>query len=313
MEGEPSKQVPRGINMSLDDLIKEQRQSQPQHRRGQGRGFGVQGGGVHKQQSSGRGPGGFQRGRGSQGLQLRGRGRGTRGGFSGSGRGMGGYQDRYGGPMPPGSFQQQQSQQANLRRQYQKCFRDEETGNVVFQYMRSQLVTVTPSGDVILSAADMENDQRTFRNHGTLNSFNDALKCLGIQVKAAEDADVSEGDWSVLDGKTLVRYRDGLVLAAKGVQHEARGEMLLSYMTGKPSALAAQAASTAAAIHAGVLPMSAMGAGGGFFPGGFGMQGNNSFDGGFDGGFGMGQGYGGRQFQPIPDSVRRARAQGRYY
>ena len=68
-----------------------------------------------------------------------------------------------------------------------------------------------------------------------------------------------------------------------------------------------------AAIHAGVLPMSAMGAGGGFFPGGFGMQGNNSFDGGFDGGFGMGQGYGGRQFQPIPDSVRRARAQGRYY
>ena len=36
------------------------------------------------------------------------------------------------------------------------------------------------------------------------------------------------------------------VLAAKGVQHEARGEMLLSYMTGKPSALAAQAASTAA-------------------------------------------------------------------
>ena len=49
--------------------------------------------------------------------------------------------------------------------------------------------------------------------HGTLNSFNDALKCLGIQVKAAEDADVSEGDWSVLDGKTLVRYRDGLVSA----------------------------------------------------------------------------------------------------
>ena len=27
--------------------------------------------------------------------------------------------------------------------QYQKCFRDEETGNVVFQYMRSQLVTVS--------------------------------------------------------------------------------------------------------------------------------------------------------------------------
>ena len=38
----PLQQVPRGINMSLDDLIKEQRQSQPQHRRGQGRGFGVQ-------------------------------------------------------------------------------------------------------------------------------------------------------------------------------------------------------------------------------------------------------------------------------
>ena len=36
------------------------------------------------------------------------------------------------------------------------------------------------------------------------------------------------------------------VLAAKGAQHEARGEMLLSFMTGKPSALAAQAASTAA-------------------------------------------------------------------
>ena len=192
------------------------------------------------------------------------------------------------------------------------------------------------------------------------------------------------------------------VLAAKGVQHEARGEMLLSFMTGKPSALAAQAASTAAgeslvgpplwrkatclahvarsyhpqlsacsctlflvlwqrackqsssplklqllpslnadvhtilparvhqfmfgvlpisdaaallpaAIHAGVLPMSAMGGRGAFFPGGFGMQGNNSFDGGFDGGFSMGQGYGGPQFQPIPDSVRRARAQGRYY
>ena len=29
------------------------------------------------------------------------------------------------------------------RLQYQKCFRDEETGNVVFQYMRSQLVTVS--------------------------------------------------------------------------------------------------------------------------------------------------------------------------
>lgn len=44
----------------------------------------------------------------------------------------------------------------------------------------------------------------------TLASLNDALNPIGIRVSAPEGG-VEGGQWSISDGKSLVRFQDGVV------------------------------------------------------------------------------------------------------
>jgi hypothetical protein len=68
--------------------------------------------------------------------------------------------------------------------------------------------------------------------------------------------DVRTGEWSISDGRTLTRFSDGVVLAAKGPQHASRARQLLDAWKDPHHAqrAAATAASNAAATAAGVLP-----------------------------------------------------------
>ncbi|KAL4458479.1 hypothetical protein ABPG75_013344 [Micractinium tetrahymenae] len=244
---------PAGLGMSLDDLISKQRDQQE--------------GGYGKQRRGGPRAGGGGRG---------GRGRGGRGR---SGDRM--EEDWQGGPrrqqqqseQPRGQWQQQQQygqqqqrgpgrggqgqgQRYDMRqhdptayRQHQKCFQ-KDTGEVVFRFMQSELVRIDPSGAITLSSGG-------YHNATTLASLNDALNLIGIRI-TCPSGDVSSGEWSISDGRSLTRFADGVVLPAKGPQHAGRGRQLLQAFNNPNHAqqLAAAAASNAAATAAGILPFT---------------------------------------------------------
>lgn len=150
-------------------------------------------------------------------------------------------------------------------RQYQDCYRDD-YGNVIFSYKNSELVKVSRAGDVTLNAR--ADNGREFRGITTLKSLNDALNCLNISITSSNPKFPSDpaGYWNVLDGRALLRYRDGLTLPAKGPQHAGRGQALMAAIkhSGIPQASAASAAtaaSNAAAAQVGLLPPGAYGFG----------------------------------------------------
>ncbi|KAL4422173.1 hypothetical protein ABPG77_006862 [Micractinium sp. CCAP 211/92] len=239
---------PVGLGMSLDDLISKQREQQEagygkQRRCGPGRQGGDRGG---------RGRGG--RGRGEHRMQ----------------------EDWQGGPrqqqhfqQPRGQWQQQQQygqqqrgpgrgrgqgydtrqRDPNAYRQHQKCFQTD-GGDVVFRFMQTDLVRVDPSGAITLSSGG-------YHNANTLASLNDALNLIGIRI-TCPSGDVSGGEWSISDGRSLTRFADGVVLPAKGQQHAGRGRQLLQAFNNPNHAqqLAAAAASNAAATAAGILPFT---------------------------------------------------------
>jgi hypothetical protein len=48
---------------------------------------------------------------------------------------------------------------------------------------------------------------------------------IGIRITA--NGDVSAGNWSVTDGRSLARFADGMLIPAKGAMHLSRGEQVL--------------------------------------------------------------------------------------
>jgi hypothetical protein len=100
----------------------------------------------------------------------------------------------------------------------QSCFMNE-SGATVFKYHASELVTINSAGDITIN---------TDGHHGatTLASLNDALNPIGISVKTAVKGELG-GDWTLSDGKSLVRLTDGVVLPAKGPMHAGRGPLML--------------------------------------------------------------------------------------
>lgn len=84
-------------------------------------------------------------------------------------------------------------------------------------------------------------------------SMNDALNPIGIRI-TAPGGDVTTGQWSISDGKSLVRYADGVVLPGKG--ETQRGQQVLEAFQNPNRAVvaAATAASNAMASNAGLLP-----------------------------------------------------------
>lgn len=241
---------PRGLNMSLDQIIAENNKSkklQPKN-----------GNKVHHNGRSNQlHPNSRGRGRGGRGRSS------ARGGQS-FGRGGRGQQQYVLNHAEPERIVLVEEHLPSLEyRQCQDCYRDD-YGNVIFSYKNSELVKVSRAGDVTLNTRG-ENG-REFRGATTLRSLNDALNCLDISVRASNPKFPSDpqGYWNVVDGRALLRYRDGLTLPAKGPQHAGRGQALMTAIKHPelPQASAATAASNAAAAQAGLLPPGAVGAGG---------------------------------------------------
>lgn len=146
-------------------------------------------------------------------------------------------------PQQPQQLQQPKGPEGY--RKEQQCNLEEGSGDVVVRYQGAEIVRVSPAGDVQLSAEGQY-------EAGTLASLNDALGPLGLRVTAV-GGDVESGVWSVADGKSLVRFHDGVVLPAKGAAQATRGQQVLQAFANPAWAAAAQA-SNAAAAKAGLLP-----------------------------------------------------------
>ncbi|KAK2079631.1 hypothetical protein QBZ16_002026 [Prototheca wickerhamii] len=61
----------------------------------------------------------------------------------------------------------------------------------------------------------------------TFQSLNDALAPLGMKITAPSGR-FDVGDWSVSDGRALLRYSDGMVIPPKGPAAAQRGPTLLT-------------------------------------------------------------------------------------
>jgi hypothetical protein len=101
----------------------------------------------------------------------------------------------------------------------QKCFRDKDTGDIIVKFKNTDVVRVNAAGDITLQTDG-------FFNIFTLATMNEALKTVGIKVTVPND-DIKSGEWSITEGKSLTRYHDGVVLAAKGPQMASRGQQLI--------------------------------------------------------------------------------------
>lgn len=202
---------PQGLNLSLDDIIKQSRNQGgvKHHPRAPPRDHGDRGGGgggPTRRRHTGPPP------------------RADRGGF-------------HGGPAP-------RSRGFDYRSR-QKCFIEEDTGTVVFEYRGVPIVRITPAGDVTLDCAG-------YHNQANISSLNDALNPIGIRV-TAPSGDVTGGQWSVSDGKSLVRFSDGVILGGKGAVGRGRAVLEAFANPNRGLAAAAQARSDAAAAGAGMV------------------------------------------------------------
>jgi len=189
--------------------------------------------------------------------------------------------------------------------------RDDGSGDVVVRFRRTDLVVINPQGDVKLS-------RNSYTNTITLKAMQTALKPLGMTVT---EINRETGEWSVTDGRSLVRFTDGVTVPAKG-RGAGRGQAVLSAFN-DPNALAAQAATAASNAAAAALGISVSPPA----PRGHGRGANaaNAAAAAWGRG-GVGRGRGGAAL-PVwwaaapaaaaasggPDLVRRQRAKGRYH
>jgi hypothetical protein len=113
--------------------------------------------------------------------------------------------------------QQQQAKQAN-NRLAPRCYFDRATQEVVVKVKDVPIVTIKQTGDAVLNSGG-------WATQATLQAMNDSLAAIGIRITA--NGDVSAGNWSVTDGRSLARFSDGMVVPAKGGMHQSRGEQVL--------------------------------------------------------------------------------------
>eukprot|EP00198_Chlamydomonas_reinhardtii_P006104 XP_001695440.1 predicted protein [Chlamydomonas reinhardtii] len=101
---------------------------------------------------------------------------------------------------------------------------DDATGNVVVKLKDTEIVTVAPGGEIVLSTDG-------WFTQTTLDHMNKALNVL--QIKVTANGDVRDGNWQVSYGPHLLRYYDGIVLHPKNPATAAqRAPAVLAAMTG---------------------------------------------------------------------------------
>lgn len=101
-----------------------------------------------------------------------------------------------------------------------ECFLDEENGNVIVQLEGITIVSVSPSGEVVLNTGG-------WYTQDTVNAMNQALKIIGMKIQV--EGEPEDGLWKVSDGSRLIRYSDDIVLPPKGNQTARRAQAILSW------------------------------------------------------------------------------------
>jgi hypothetical protein len=73
---------------------------------------------------------------------------------------------------------------------------------------------------------------------GTLKSLNDALNVMGIYVKASGTGGPDGNEqWSVSDGRSLLRFVEGVKIPGKGPQHAMRAQQMFDSWKARTAAL----------------------------------------------------------------------------
>ncbi|GIL69943.1 hypothetical protein Vretimale_10054 [Volvox reticuliferus] len=221
---------PAGLSMSLDDLIKKRSQGSRgggQAMRSGGRGgggLGVRGGGVNK--FSDRKGNGLKAGVEFSGRQQQYTPQHRAQGFGGrQGPQRGPFQQRRGGFGGRGAFGARPQHGGGTSSV--QTYLDDNTGNVVVKLKDTEVVTVSPSGEIALTTGG-------WFTQTTFDVMNKALGVLQIHVTAT--GDVRDGAWQVAYGPHLLRFYDGIILHPKNPATAAqRAPMVLAAMSGAPT------------------------------------------------------------------------------
>lgn len=171
-------------------------------------------------------------------------------GSAGSGgRGAGGQRPGRGGGAPPAQAQQQPHIGLPASQLRHLTAEQDADGVVVVSFQEAAIVRVAPNGDVQLAAAGVASDTM-------LRALNEAL--TKIELKVVPVGDPAEGNWNVSDGRSLVRFYEGMIVPSKGPVTASRARRLMGALSesGRAAAAAAAAASTSAAVAAGIMPVN---------------------------------------------------------
>ncbi|GIL74285.1 hypothetical protein Vretimale_2036 [Volvox reticuliferus] len=117
---------------------------------------------------------------------------------------------------------------------FQKVHRDT-SGNVCMRFHKTDVVTIRPNGDVVLTSGG-------YRTRTTFLSVQEALQPLGLTVHSSQGGE-GRVEWSVggPDG-SRTPWEDGMVVPATGEADRGRGQRLLAaYNVGTPSVSAGTA------------------------------------------------------------------------
>ncbi|CAD7705345.1 unnamed protein product [Ostreobium quekettii] len=157
----------------------------------------------------------------------------------------------------------------------EKCTLTTVGTDVIIKLRDTEIIKVKENGDVVLSSGGEKSPL-------LLQKLNETLNPLGIQVLLGKD----NSDWSVKDGRTLMRFYDGLVVQAKGMQHRSRAHAIQKSFNQANAKAAVEATMASNAVAAALGLVTA-----GKPPNGQGPEGRYA---GTSGDMHMGQGMGGR-------------------
>eukprot|EP00803_Ostreobium_quekettii_P010191 evm.model.scf_972.2 EVM.evm.TU.scf_972.2 scf_972:6163-11675(+) len=97
----------------------------------------------------------------------------------------------------------------------EKCAMTTEGTDIVVKMRNIEIIRVKENGDIVLSSAGE-------KTPWLLHTLNDILNLVGVQVLLGK----ATSEWSVKDGRTLMRFYDGLVIQAKGAQNRSRAQTI---------------------------------------------------------------------------------------
>ncbi|GAX84133.1 hypothetical protein CEUSTIGMA_g11556.t1 [Chlamydomonas eustigma] len=135
-----------------------------------------------------------------------------------------------------------------------ECLIDEETGDTLVQLQGITIVTVSPSGEVVLSTGG-------WYTPDTIAGMNKALKPIGMKVVAIGDPE--EGEWHVIEGANKrIRFEDNMRIPPKGVNSANRASVVVMAFE-QPVEPQAQYAPPVATHRPVMVPIGSRGAVGG--------------------------------------------------